>query len=1000
MYRFITYVLFLFLCTNSLSIAQDWPLGSTRKSLDYLYNRINAVSGVGTYVGNIEVTGGLLTKNVGGLTYTIGLDSNAVLQAVSSSVLLTNTVFSGDVSGTYNDLSLALVLDGVVSGSYSNLVFTDDVVSLIESSGLITVSKNSPIDIFGDDFLTSQISTSTEFTEDNLNSSWVQGHNSWAIQNSRLESIQSVSDGVDSETPIAIGFSISGLGLSSDAYYQLVVSFDYEVAENDSICIHFRGYMGNGGTLGALDLLGLSGLSCNVSDLSDPIVGGTTASSLDVVNLKNGSSGLILNAGQSSDAAFQILEGAGTFSYVVDLRDLNVEGLEKVSDLNSVVVAISKDEGGTSGLTWIDNFNLAVLPQSVSYTVSLNTSDIISALGDTYVSSVSGGLLSLNSGILSLSTSDIVSSLVLDNTVLHNTTEFDGVITGVYNNLGFDAAVDWPSVVGADMLKSTYDLDDDALIDATDEDSVDSTSIVDRSIVSSDISLGTIKAEVFNTEIFSQDLQLSGTSIIVTGLYGQAIPDPSAINASRVLGINPQGEWVFSSANLGDMQQSEYDTSDPGDGKVDSAVSADSALTSGTSDFANGIVDSAIDIATREDHSLLYYDSGSGEYFHGLLTNSPLNTGIMLISSYDTINPSDGKVDAAVSADSAVESVSSTYTLGLGASVYTIPSAPYDAGVDGKALVWDNNNQNFVFSGFESKMDKSAYDTDTVVGIDVIDSGAVTTLEILDGTITSDDMANGTINSNKITDGGINKADLDNTVLSEDSVFSGDLSSTYSSIVVDGLRGFSLPAPTSANNNQVLTFNYVDGVNDSWKYSDTSFSFSESDPDFNNWLTTVATNLGVLDTDYYVSAVPVLNPDDFMAEPSPTYQLDLASNYAKRYIGYAFNSVGSKRMVGRIEFDSIEGKAIESIHVYVKTSSNQASDNTIDITFYSADGSTVWSSISGLFSSNPGVEEFFEFSSGIPNVSYPYIDCLVTFNGVAGTTLYLESIRFKYTQNP
>ena len=482
----------------------------------------------------------------------------------------------------------------------------------------------------------------------------------------------------------------------------------------------------------------------------------------------------------------------------------------------------------------------------------------------------SGGLLSYTkdgtSYTLVLTTNTVRQALT--NTFLSTNTTFGGAVTGKYGNLVLVA--DFNGVVTGKYTNLQF-----------------AVPIIDHAVFEGGILSGNLAGSTQHISLTTGALH---TALADWALATNTIFDGVVTGEFSNLTFNESVDWA--AFGVGDMAKSEYDADE--DGRVD-AVDDDSVDSAAIQDDAiaeSDIQDQAI--VARHLHDDLFatdlYKDGQGLGVNGLLgrdlydpfslpddayviiaTNdtwlvAPLPRGDMSKAIYDTVASGDGKVDAAMYADSAGSAVTASGLMGhpivngawlsdyvltydaafgvyankslseLGLRQYfldefdldvngVIDAADHAAEADHAATAdhattadqllgmpveaLHNDGEVLVAMGGElqfTSIGDIPSDYMTKAAYDNDGNGAVDAVDpdSIDGASVLDESLTG----DDIADGSVTSADVDGSVLTSATVFAGDAAGSYDALSVSRLRGASIPQLAASNNNKVLVFKY------------------------------------------------------------------------------------------------------------------------------------------------------------------------------------------------
>lgn len=501
---------------------------------------------------------------------------------------------------------------------------------------------------------------------------------------------------------------------------------------------------------------------------------------------------VVLSGGSSNFVGTLTTEG-GLLSYTKDGTDYTL-----ILTTNAVRQAISNHFLATNAA-----FGGAVTGQYANLGLNVNFSGVVTGRHTNLAFSVpvvadvvAQGILSgsSNAGIryVSLTADDLRSALA--SWALATNTVFAGVVTGKWDQLNFNSSVVWTNFGAGDMGKWRYDADDDGRIDAVDSDGVDTAALQDESVTGDKLADYSVDVDHFALSVLAGDLARAGdpAALYVDGLHGAQVPDPADPESPQALIADGFGGWAFVPLPVGDMSKSVYDTVAPGDGVVDAALHADTADTAAS---ASGLNSKPVEMPVAGHHDMvLTYDAVSQTYEHRNLVQLGLENAVLDVFDADD----NGVLDAADHAVYADSAAAAAYAL-TADRLLNIPFSSPPA-VSDTVLTYDSGMLTFktVESIGAGNMLKSVYDMDEDGTVDTVDPDGISGEHVLDESLTGDDVA----------DGSLSKLDLDGSVLTEDTSFSGDVLGIYSAMQVTRLKGATLPVLAASNHNKVLVFRY------------------------------------------------------------------------------------------------------------------------------------------------------------------------------------------------
>jgi len=344
----------------------------------------------------------------------------------------------------------------------------------------------------------------------------------------------------------------------------------------------------------------------------------------------------------------------------------------------------------------------------------------------------------------------------------------NSVLGSVLNNVSIFTLV--PSDIG--LNTNIYWTKEDIVTNAVPRiDSVGTAQIQSGAVETDEIANQAVISTKLSTNLFRTDLRIIGpTNVQVYGLLGKLLPSLTT-NDGKVLGLDGNSNWVFSTAGAGDMQKSDFAITNPSGGFVDKAISAKSTTN------ATGILGIPASTNGREDETVLTFDSGTMSYLHRSLGS--LGGGDMLKSTYATNPLTPNNVDMANNSHFSVTSRWTTNALGL----LGYPLTNFGR-TDESVVTYDDNTKTYLHRSLSDlgggDMLKATYATDPIESnkVNQIASNSVGSAQIVNNSITSNDIANGTINSTKV----------DNSILTTGTSFTGgDMDGDYNSLTLQSI---------------------------------------------------------------------------------------------------------------------------------------------------------------------------------------------------------------------
>ncbi|MDF2377878.1 MAG: hypothetical protein P1U81_16695 [Verrucomicrobiales bacterium] len=168
----------------------------------------------------------------------------------------------------------------------------------------------------------------------------------WIITGGRVENASSLAakeypNSKEAEAPVYNFFSGTP---TTDT--MLILEFDYSVSAGDTLYVHFWGMTGTSDD----DAEFVSNIEGNANGAVN-LNGNTTE--LMTYNLRDGAA-----SGFGATSLSGALTGSGSFSAAIRVGSLGISGVNTVGDLDYYLIQFAKNEDGTAGTTWIDNFRL------------------------------------------------------------------------------------------------------------------------------------------------------------------------------------------------------------------------------------------------------------------------------------------------------------------------------------------------------------------------------------------------------------------------------------------------------------------------------------------------------------------------------------------------------------------------------------------------------------------------------------------------------------------
>ncbi len=392
----------------SIAIVPQFPgLGGDQNITGGGTLTVNMASGIQEYQGRITdgATPTGLIKNGGGtqiLNNLSGTPSSYTGETTvnGGALQVTNTTSFGNNSAVT-----------IASGASLSIVGGSLQMSSLAGEGrfdYLGVSEPLIDDDFSSDTVTA---TSTRLFENQVDGDWITCHDSeWMVVGGKLQNADTTAgtypDARPSESAVA-QIVANTLGGS-----EITLSFDYDVAEGDTLYTHFWAHTGvvSGSNKFVANIEPCDGVMHNTE-------GGTGLNTtLDAYNLKDGA-----DDGWHGTPATSIsgaLTNSGSYTVTVSIAELGIPGIDSFSDFSHITLGFCKEEDGFAGTTSIDN--VLVTGDGTILTVGADNT------GTTFSGSLLEGSGSDPVGLMKVGTN--VLSLVGTNTYTGSTTVNGGTL--------------------------------------------------------------------------------------------------------------------------------------------------------------------------------------------------------------------------------------------------------------------------------------------------------------------------------------------------------------------------------------------------------------------------------------------------------------------------------------------------------------------------------------------------------------------------------------------